>query len=188
MGRKVMFRRFDPEASRASAVSFTRLRLEDCGETSSFGGLLDLWRAKCGDRRVPARADFDPEELLALLPHLLLIDVCYDPPDFRYRLAGTRTRDIHGVELTGRSVLDIVPSDQGRLVWNDLCEMLERWEPQHVRLRFVNGRGLVRAYQVLRLPLSRDGSRIDMVMVMQNFGEQAELLQDFYATLRHPVG
>lgn len=183
-----MFRRFDFEASRGSAVSFTRLRLDAFEEMPSFRTLLDLWQAKRGDRRAPARADFDPKELLDLLPHLLLIDVHHDPPDFRYRLAGTRTRDIHGVELTGRSVLDIVPGDQGRLVWNDLCEMLERWEPQHVRLRFVNSRGQVRAYQVLRLPLSQDGSRVDMVMVMQNFGEQAEQLQDFYAALRHPAG
>lgn len=183
-----MFRRFEIEASQASPVSFTRLRLDAVEEAPSFQVLLALWRAKRGDRRAPSRSDFDPAELLSLLSDLILIDVDYDRPDFRYRLAGTRTRDIHGVELTGRSVLDIVPSEQGRLVWNDLCEMVESWEPQHVRLRFVNGRGQVRAYQVLRLPLSRDGTRIDMVLAMQNFGEQAELLQDFYASLRRPAG
>jgi hypothetical protein len=97
---------------------------------------------------------------------------------------GTESYSIHGIELTGRSILSIIPVKQGQLLWNDLCEMLETWEPQHVRLRFVNRRGFERAYSVLRVPLSKDGNAVDMIMVVQNFGADAAQLREYYETAR----
>jgi len=183
-----MFRRFEIEAARASVVRCTRLPTTEMAALPPFEALLALWQRKRGARPAPARSDLDPAEFGGLLPDLLLIDVHYAPPDFRYRLAGTRTRDIHGVELTGRSVLDISPPEQGRLLWNDLCEMLETWQPQHVRLDFLNSRNQSRSYQVLRLPLSETGTRVDKVMVIQNFGSQMEQIREFYSGLRRPAG
>lgn len=160
-------------------VRFTRLMLDEIG-SPEFRFVHDLWTRKRGTRRAPARGDFDSAEMPQVLPRLLLIDVVRDPPDFRYRLAGTETFFIHGTELTGRSVLSIVPAKQGRLVWNDLCELTETWEPQHVQLEFVSQDGHDRSYRVLRLPLSSDGAAVDMVLVIQDFGAEPLTIKDFY--------
>jgi hypothetical protein len=181
-----MFQRLPIEPG-VPEVSFHRLRVDDI-KAPEFRFMLDLWHRKRGSRRAPRRPDFDPAEMGHVLPRLLLIDVVRNPPDFRYRLAGTDTFFIHGEELTSRSVLSIVPVKQGQLVWNDLCDMLETWEPQYVRLEFENQDGHRRDYRVLRLPLSSDGSEIDMVLILQDFGAKPHDLRDFYATLHHPAG
>jgi hypothetical protein len=161
------------------AVRFTRLTLEAIS-SPEFRFVYDLWTRKRAARQAPARGDFDPAEMPQVLPRLLLIDIMRNPPDFRYRLAGTETFFIHGTELTGRSVLSIVPAKQGQLVWNDLCEMMETWEPQHVQLEFVSQDGHGRSYRVLRLPLSSDGQAVDMVLVIQDFGTDPQKMKEFY--------
>lgn len=92
------------------------------------------------------------------------------------------------MELTGRSVLGVVPAKQGRLVWNDLCDLLESWEPQHVQMEFVSRDGFRRPYRVLRLPLFADGVVIDMVMVIQDFGADPQEIKDFSAATHYAAG
>src|SRR3954463_8596069 len=89
----------------SSEVALSRLTIADL-DGPDFQFVYDLWNGKRGARRAPSRADFDPlVEMRRVLPRLMLIDVSRDPPDFRYRLAGTETFFVHGAELTGRSVL-----------------------------------------------------------------------------------
>src|SRR3546814_20152807 len=75
-------------------------------DSGDFRQLLGLWNRKRGSQRIPARADFDPLELKMILPRLMLLEVVDDPPDFRYRLAGTASRELTGLDWTGHSVLD----------------------------------------------------------------------------------
>jgi len=165
-------------------VVFHRLPVTEITDPD-FRLLLEWWHGKRGERAMPARADLDPSELRQLLHRLLIIEVSHEPSDFRYRLAGSQTYDIHGVELTGRCVLDIKPQGQGRLLWNDMCEMLERKQPQHVMLQFTNQEGQPRSYRVLRLPLSRGGDTVDQVLVLQDFGVASHELKDMYRELLH---
>jgi hypothetical protein len=54
--------------------------------------LHDVWLRLRGDRRMPARRDFDPSEMRKLLPHIMLIDVDASMPRekrYRVRLHGT---------------------------------------------------------------------------------------------------
>ncbi len=165
-------------------VGLTRLGVDDL-DGPDFQFVYDLWNRKRGSRRAPSRSDFDPLlEMRQVLPRLMLLDVLRDPPDFRYRLAGTETFFVHGAELTGKSVLDVIPARQGQLIWNELCQMLTTWEPQHARFEFINQDGNPRSYAVLRLPLSRDGENIDMIMVVQDFGVNPREMQAYYRAVR----
>lgn len=94
---------------RDSRAQFTRLPLEDAFASAANRFVHDLWQKKRGGRAIPSRSDFDPAELKPFLPQIILIEVRNDPPDFRYRLAGTSSRDLRGMEMTGHSVLDLVP-------------------------------------------------------------------------------
>jgi hypothetical protein len=150
-------------------VTSTQLPLGELAP-ADFDFLYRLWLAKRGQRLAPARAEFDPAELRAMLPRLLLIDVAHDPPDFRYRLAGTLTYELHGQELTGKSITALKPPEFVATLWHDLRELVARAEPQLVQLDFTNQEGYHRAYHVLRLPLSSDGKTIDMILVLVDYG------------------
>jgi len=165
-------------------IQFQRLPLAGIEDDPVFREVFDWWQRSRAGRAMPSRADVDPIELKQSLPRLILIEVQDDPPDFRYRLAGTQSYDIHGVELTGRSVLDIRPAGQGRRLWNDLCDMLAHKEPQLVLLRFTNREGNARSYRVMRLPLSNQGEDVDHVLVMQDFGAEAPELRKMYQDLQ----
>ncbi len=68
--------------------------------------LYDYWRACAQGRRLPMRYDIDPVDIPHLLPGLSLLDTGEDMSALRYRLAGTRVREIYGTEITGRTVFD----------------------------------------------------------------------------------
>ena len=68
--------------------------------------LLQYWRSKCAEGRLPARADIDPVALAYILPNLFIMDVhAAEEPDkrFRFRLFGTELARVHGRDLTGRT-------------------------------------------------------------------------------------
>lgn len=138
--------------------------------SADFDFLYRLWLAKRGDKLAPSRAAFDPAELRAILPRLLMIDVVQDPLDFRYRLAGTMTYELHGQELTGKSITALRPPEFVATLWADLRELAETAQPQLVLLDFTNQEGYHRVYHVLRLPLSSDGKTIDIILVLVDYG------------------
>jgi len=170
--------------SRDSRAQFTSLPLAESLANPDCLLATELWQAKRKGRSMPSRADFDPVELKPILPRLILIDVIDDPPDFRYRLAGTMSRDLRGVEVTGQSVLDLVPRQHGMRLWNDLCEMQRGCQPQFVQISVIASTGEPLSYRVLRLPLAADGETLDMVMVVQDYGNALPLLRKYFDEAR----
>jgi hypothetical protein len=126
--------------------------------------LFDYWLAKAAGRPMPSRKDLSPADVPRLLPHVSLIDVLAGARAFRYRLAGSRLREVFDREVTG-SVID-AGSEEARNGY---------WLTAHERVvnsaRPVNGalRGsqqskdhLVQFW--LRLPLSASGETVDMIL------------------------
>jgi hypothetical protein len=68
--------------------------------------LYDYWHACAQSRPLPSRYDIDPVDIPHLLPGLSLLDTGPELETLRYRLAGTRVREIYGTEITGRSVFN----------------------------------------------------------------------------------
>lgn len=139
--------------------------------------LYEYWQRKRGQRRMPARADIDPLELKPVLGRLLLIDVHREPLDFRYRLAGTKTYDIFGHDLTGWSVREVRPKEWADAVWASLMQLVETGEPQYVELQFETASRHFRAYRVMRLPLGSNGHDVDQVLICQEIGDERAALR-----------
>ncbi|MBV8534545.1 MAG: PAS domain-containing protein [Alphaproteobacteria bacterium] len=152
------------------AVPFrsTPLPLDSLGDAGPKA-LFAYWNRKLAGRRMPARSDIDPLDLKTVLPHLVLLDVQRTPLDFRYRVAGTRTYDIFGYDLTGRSVRDLEPRALSAGIWGCLEAMTRDGLPQHAHLEFATTRGYARSYRVLRLPLGDDGTTVDRILVATAF-------------------
>ncbi len=78
---------------------------------------LSYWDDLRGDRLMPARSELDPASIKPILP-FLAIGEFRTPSELIVRLAGTALRDMLGVELTGRNLLDIsAPEDRRERGW-----------------------------------------------------------------------
>lgn len=88
-----------------------------------YNELLDLWRIKAGDRRMPSRTDMTARELKSILRNILVIErVQRTPSRYRFRLVGTSLTSMAG-ELTGRMVDEIVPPEHLPR-WHECCDLV----------------------------------------------------------------
>ena len=126
--------------------------------------LFDYWRSKCGGRRMASRADIAPAEIKRLLPYITLIDVVAEAkPRFRIRLAGTQLREFFGREITG-AYLDDLDLDGRPNYWQAANERLVQGLPAQGILPVHRPRGEFITRFWVRLPLSNDDSRVNMVL------------------------
>jgi hypothetical protein len=133
------------------------------------------WSAKRGQRAMPSRADLDPGDLKALLPHILLIDVVEGGADFRYRLVGTEIERHIGRTLTGRLISEVLSGEYLDYIRSLHRRAIAEAAPVYSENNFNDGRSgfaliadFKRAYRLM-LPLSRDGTVIDMLLCGQLF-------------------
>lgn len=70
------------------------------------------WNELRGDRPFPSRREIDPTAIPRELLRITLVDVSYDPIDFRIRLVGQHVRDRMGA-MAGKRVADTVQPGQG---------------------------------------------------------------------------
>jgi len=126
--------------------------------------LYDYWSAKCGERKMPSRADIDPLDMTFIIGNVILVDVIAGTPlGFRIRLHGTNLVERVHYELTGK-MLDDLPQVQFRnLTRKSFTKVANTAEP----LRALNDRVLddqLRRYETIILPLSGDDTRVDMLL------------------------
>ena len=128
-------------------------------------GLFDYWLSLHKAGALPSPGDIRPAEIAPLLPNVCLVEAREEPEVIRFRLAGTALWDIYGGEMTGRTLA----SAEG---WGDNAEywrrnyrlILEQGAPAAGMLR-APGSGLEHMAQFwMRLPLSSDGERPDMLL------------------------
>jgi len=126
--------------------------------------LYEYWDSRRGARKMPSRDDLDPLEMRFILGNLLLVDVLPEPLRFRIRLHGSEMARRAGYDLTGR-MLDELPDTQfGALARQSFTALVETGMPRcGIRDRVMDAR--VYRYEVLLLPLSRDGTAVDMLLV-----------------------
>jgi hypothetical protein len=143
----------------------------DTEDFAFFRPLLRYWEACRAGRIAPARGDIDPLDLPPpLLPHVVLVDVKWEPLEFSYRLAGTAADTIHGQSLKGVRILDLRPESFATVLNADLTRMAEDLATQFVLHTFTNREGKTRRFRVLRLPLCDASGRLEMVLILADHG------------------
>lgn len=137
-----------------------RAQLEVRGQRELF----DYWLHAAGERSMPARADLDPLKVPRLLPNLGLIDLRQGFDQGLFRLAGTRLRDIYGMEITGRRLSDVFSGDSAAYWRGVHARVASEAMPAHGMVRGpAQGRDHVVLFW-LRLPLSDGGGRVDRIL------------------------
>jgi hypothetical protein len=136
--------------------------------------LYRYWKTKAGPRRMPARRDIDPLDLVALLPSIMLVDVLTPPQDgaspahghYVYRLVGTREVEMRGADPTGKPIATHGLGGMTDLALRNYDKVVRTKRPFLDRNE--DGIQVHHRFQDLDcafFPLSSDGDRVDMVLV-----------------------
>ena len=125
--------------------------------------LVAHWSRIRGQRRMPARADFDPLEVRYALGCISLIEVHRDPLRFYFRLDGTKQVDLFGVDCTRRYLHEAMPAEYAAMVAASFSDVVARQEPRYHRRQIAYHERLME-YEAVILPFSSDGERVDLLM------------------------
>jgi len=130
---------------------------------------LDLyryWLSKRGNRAIPARKDIDPAEIPALLPYLVLVDK--QGGKLRYRLAGSAIVREVGIDPTGSLVGSYVSHDPSSVAaFQTMGEHVLTGHPYLAAGLYEVKPGVVHNFLVLLLPMSDDGTNVNMVLALR---------------------
>lgn len=119
---------------------------------------------------LPARTDLDPLlEVPRLAPRIMLMDVRYEPLDFRYRLVGTALRLHMAEDWTGRWLSDIPFQRPGSMVWENNLRVVESREPLLARPPYIGPHKDFLFVESIILPLSGNRRSVDMLMFFVDF-------------------
>lgn len=138
----------------------------DAVHSGALARVHRYWRDKRGGRAMPARADLDPVgDLTDVLGDLVLVDVRGAPPEFTYRLVGTRVCEMFGRDVTGQPVGEVLYGEAAEVVRRIYTAVVERRRPVAVRGRPPGAEHKDwLELEALLLPLSADGARVDMIL------------------------
>lgn len=129
-----------------------------------YDRFLETWRAKAGDRIMPARSELTPRELKDVLRNIVVFErVAQNPSCYMFRLIGTGLTEVAG-HVTGKTFEECVPPE---LVprWNECGDLvLDGCQP----LRFI-GRVHLRGREYLDaehlyVPLANDSGEPTFIM------------------------
>ena len=130
---------------------------------------LDYWDSKRAGRRMPARRDIEPTEILDLLPYVVLIDVEREPLDFRYRLVGTAVAARFGHDRTGERFSAQLQQTAGSEVWHTAVRILEEKRPIVSHIPYVGFKGWIQNYRDISMPLSENNHDVNMIFGVLQF-------------------
>lgn len=115
------------------------------------------------------RDDFDPADLPRLLKHLILADVGDGGRSIRYRVVGTEIVAAHGLDYTGLTVQELTDGATLEYTYALYARVVAERLPVYSEGRFRWSEREYRLTRRLHLPLSRNGSGVDMVLAGQMF-------------------
>jgi hypothetical protein len=122
-----------------------------------------LWRGRCRDGKLPARADFSLEELRPYIGRIAILDVIDGGRDFRFRLYGTNIAEEYKGEMTGKSVSAFRANFYDAIV-PGYRRVLKTKAP-HYDVPEIDDALMHYKWERLVVPLASDGTTVDMIMV-----------------------
>lgn len=126
--------------------------------------LYEHLEKKRAGRAFAARRDVDPVDFPYILGNVLLIDVLYEPLRFRYRLVGSNLVFWRGLDLTGTFLDEHPDREYAAAIVASCRKVVEgRQKTGGIRNTFLDGKP--RYYEALRVPLSDDGTSINMILM-----------------------
>lgn len=127
--------------------------------------LYDYWLSKRGARRFPRHSDLSRTEMRFILGNVDLIEITYDPLVFTFRLSGSVIDKDEGFDMQGKRIDDYPMPERREHLKRIYRGVLDSGEPHYEISSRIAPDGVERCYARLILPLSADGSVIDMFLI-----------------------
>jgi len=121
-----------------------------------IGQLLDYWQGLRKGALMPTRADFRPQEIRRLLPHIVLLER-RGPESLIIRLAGTRIYDLFGRDVTGMNLIEITPPEFRATRMSRLSAIIDHPCGSLSEFKFMRPMGATGWMEILALPLAMPG-------------------------------
>lgn len=125
--------------------------------------IYQCWLDMKGKRPMPSRADLDPTKIISLLPYIILIDVEEKPRRYRYRLVGTEAVRTFGQDITGKYFDELPQVEEFVRSRSDWIVKEKRPYMYSDKLKWSSSSIL--SYQTISLPLSSNGTDVDILMI-----------------------
>jgi hypothetical protein len=142
---------FDPDDANALAEGMTKLGMNSPLIVAGF----NYWNTKRAGRQMPARSDLDPViEIPKLLPHIILIDVRFEPMDFRFRLVGSHVRQNLTRDYVGEWFSALANYNPQSTIWPRHQAVVETSQPTLQRPTYIGPHRDFIAVENVLLPLT----------------------------------
>ena len=138
--------------------------LDEQIELPRLKALYRLWYERRNGLSMPDWDSFDILEMGAWIGNLTLLEVIPEPLDMIYRVFSTRVSENLQRELTGRRLSEsehLIPKD----VRDSYYDVLRGGLPCLHHLDDISNAGASVTLERLVLPLSKDGRRVNMILV-----------------------
>lgn len=134
--------------------------------------ILAYWQDLCPPDGLPGRGDIDPLDIPGLLPNVYLVDIRHTPLNFRYRLLGTAIVEHSMHDYTGMWVGDIPMQAPPSQIWSLYETVVGTRRPACDLIPYKDRANWFVEMQCM--PLSRDGSQVDMLFGSIAFERERE--------------
>jgi hypothetical protein len=155
-----------PRRDRPTGSHAPDFALPDNVRDSRVRLLFEYWRSKCRPGWLPGRGDIEPQEMVAFLPYVILLDVERrgDTHRFRYRLVGTEVVTLFGHDPTRRYLDEATVPQRYPQVHGRLLSVVETKRPYYAILPVpLPNRDSVYA-EILTVPMASDGKTVDLLL------------------------
>lgn len=132
--------------------------------------MLQYWQSKRYGRAMPTRADIDHADIVSLLPHIGILDVV--GPRLRCSLLGTRINEAFGSDHTGKHLDEVLSGERLEYFDGIYQRVVATGRPLYVENAYPVPDDTRVKVQRLLLPLSNDGSTVNKLLLVMDFGAQ----------------
>jgi N-acetylglutamate synthase-like GNAT family acetyltransferase len=157
--------------------------------SAKIAGLARYWEAKRGQRAMPTWADFDPAEIKALLPHLMVTRYERNPFRVRYSLVGTFVVQYGGADFTGQYLDEMEFPSEVDTDWAEVHRTLvAEARPTFGICIFMSESGLQNKYEVAMFPIADPtGSFVERGVHIEDFPLGTRYVADQDAIALKPI-
>jgi len=151
--------------------------------------IFDYWRQQCLNKGLPSHKDIDPSFIKSFLPTVSLMEVCQKDEQQRYkiRLAGTGFYNYFEQEITGRYV-DELPCGDRAEYWDRIYNVITKTGRPRMGVTRPGTPCGSHMYQFwIRMPLSCDGKKINMILGFDKFLKGNQLKREMFESKKIAV-
>jgi hypothetical protein len=123
-----------------------------------------LWNDRKQGDNLPRRVDFEPEEMITLLPFIFMVDIEDQTGEYKYRLVGSNEVLLRGTDPTGKLVKEYCAAHRAE----DALKNYDYVFQQKSHLFEISDLGKSHSIRIkdqsLLLPTSSNGRHVDIVI------------------------